>query len=63
MIIFGFVCIFTVHYYAKPPFLVKMARGEARIFVLEGAAQEASLGQKDFRNLKINDSLRAGCEI
>ncbi len=57
------MCIFSTYVYAKPPAIVKMAKGEARITVLEGKAQAMCTGQKEFKNLKINDSLKPGCEV
>lgn len=60
---FFFLCVFTTYAYAKPPVVVKMAKGEARITVLEGAAQALFPGQKDIRKLKVNDLLKAGCEV
>jgi hypothetical protein len=60
---FLFLCIFSTYCYAKTPFLVKMAKGEARITVLEGTAQAFFPGQRDIRRLKVNDLLKAGCDV
>lgn len=60
---FFFLSIFSAYGYAKPPVLVKMAKGEARITVLEGAAQAFFPGQKDIKRLKVNDLLKAGCDV
>jgi ferric-dicitrate binding protein FerR (iron transport regulator) len=57
------LCIFSGYVYAKPPITVKMARGEARITVLEGTAQADCQGQKGLVGLKIDDLLRPGCEV
>jgi hypothetical protein len=57
------LCIFATYVYAKPPAIVKIAKGDARITVLEGKAQTMCTGQKDFKNLKTNDSLQPGCEV
>lgn len=60
---FLFLFIFSNYCYAKTPVLVKMAKGEARITVLEGYAQAFFPGQKDSRKLKVNDLLKAGCDV
>lgn len=60
---FFFLCIFTTSGYAKPPVLVKVSKGEAKITVLEGYAQAICPGQRDARKLKANDMLKAGCEV
>jgi hypothetical protein len=63
MLSFLFLCIFSTHVYAKPPIIVKMAKGEAKVTALEGIAQAVYPGQKDVKKLKINDLLRTDCEV
>ncbi|NLX52406.1 MAG: FecR domain-containing protein [Deltaproteobacteria bacterium] len=48
---------------AKPPVAVKMTRGEAKVTLLKGKAHVVCAGQKEARFLKVNDLIRAGCEI
>ncbi|MEN6330897.1 MAG: FecR family protein [Smithella sp.] len=60
---FLFLCILSSYAYAKPPVVVKIAKGEARVTVLEGTAQAVCSGQKDAGKLKINDLLKPGCEV
>jgi hypothetical protein len=57
------MCIFSAYVYAKPPVIVKMAKGEASISILEGKAKAMCSGQKDFKSLKVSDSLQSGCEV
>jgi hypothetical protein len=64
-IILGFLllCVFSTYVYAKPPVIVKIAKGEARVTVLEGAALAVYPGQKDAIKLKVRDLLKPGCEV
>jgi hypothetical protein len=55
--------IFSTYVYAKPPVVVQLAKGEAKVAVLEGAALAVCPGQKDAGKLKINDLLKPGCEV
>ena len=57
------LCMFTAYVYAKSPVTVKMLKGEAKVTVLEGTAKAFCPGQKNLRNLKIEDVLKSGCEI
>lgn len=57
------LCIFSTYVYAKPPVIVKMAKGEARVSVLEGTANAVCPGQKDAVKLKVRDLLKPGCEV
>ena len=57
------LCIFPTYLYARPPVEVKMAKGEAKVTMLEGKSQAVCPGQKGVRTLKINDLLKAGCEV
>jgi hypothetical protein len=63
-IIFSFLvlCIFSAHVYAKPPVILKMTKGEARVTLVEGTAHAFCPAQKGFRSLRINDLLKPGCE-
>lgn len=63
MLGFLIICIYSSYVYAKPQVVVKMAKGEAKVTALEGAAQAVCPGQKDARKLKINDVLKPGCEV
>ncbi len=63
MLSFLAICIFSIYAYAKPPVIVKMAKGEAKVTALEGAAQAVCPGQRGAKKLKINDFLRTGCEV
>lgn len=60
---FLILCGFSTYVFANPPVIVKMAKGEAKVTVLEGTAQAVCPGQRDARKLKINDSLKSGCDI
>ncbi|MGV8058688.1 MAG: FecR domain-containing protein [Smithellaceae bacterium] len=64
-IIFSFLvlCIFSTYVYAKPPVIVKMSKGEAKVTALEGAAQAVCPGQKGAVKLKVRDLLKSGCEV
>jgi hypothetical protein len=57
------ICIFSTYLYAKPPVVVKISKGEAKVTALEGSAQAVCPGQKGAKKLIINDSLKPGCEI
>jgi hypothetical protein len=57
------ICILSTYGYAKPPVVVKMAKGEAKVTALEGSAQAVCPGQKGAKKLKINDFLKPGCEV
>lgn len=63
MLSFLVLFVFSTCAYAQPPVAVKMAGGEAKVTVLEGAARAVCSGQKGVKKLKINDSLKAGCEV
>ncbi|PKN70232.1 MAG: hypothetical protein CVU54_06400 [Deltaproteobacteria bacterium HGW-Deltaproteobacteria-12] len=65
LIMFSFVaiCIFSTSVYAKPPIIVKMAKGEAKVTALQGSAQAVCPGQKGTKKLIINNLLKAGCEV
>lgn len=60
---FLILCGFSTYVFANPPVVVKMAKGEAKVTALEGTAQAVCPGQRDARKLKINDSLKPGCDI
>lgn len=60
---FLLLCIFSTYVYAKPPVIVKMAKGEAKVTMLEGTVQAVCPGQRDARKLKVRDFLRPGCEV
>jgi hypothetical protein len=57
------LCMFAAYAYAKPLVTVKMLKGEAKITALEGTAEAFCLGQKKAIHLKIEDILKAGCEV
>lgn len=57
------LCIFSTYVNAQPQVTVKMAKGDAKVTALEGIAQAACDGQKSVKKLKINDWLKAGCEV
>ncbi len=63
MLSFLVICFFSTYVYAKPPVVVKMTKGEAKVTALEGAAQSVCPGQKGVKKLKINDLLKPGCEV
>lgn len=48
---------------AKPPVPVKMMKGAAQVTVLKGKADIICAGQKGTRSLRVNDLVRAGCEV
>ena len=48
---------------AKPPVPVKMMKGEAQVTALKGKADVICAGQKGTHSLKVNDLVRAGCEV
>lgn len=60
---FLIICIFSTCAYAKQPIVVKMAKGEAKVTVLEGTASAICPGQKAAVKLKANSLLKPGCEI
>jgi hypothetical protein len=55
--------IFCYYVFAKAPVTLKTAAGGAKVTELEGTAKALCEGQKDFRNLKVSDTLKAGCEV
>ena len=57
------LCIFSTYANAKPPVLVKIAKGEAKVTMLEGTANAVCPGQKGVKKLIINDLLKSGCEV
>ena len=57
------LCMFAAYAYAKPPFTVKMHKGEAKVTTLEGTAQAFCPGHKKTRYLKIEAFLKSGCEV
>jgi len=64
--ILAFLVLFvfsTAAYAAKPPVLVKMAKGDAKVSVLEGTAHSTLPGQKGVKKLKVGDLLKAGYEV
>ncbi len=63
MLSFLVMLIISTYVYAKPPVTVKIAKGEAKVTALEGAAQAVCPGQKGSKKLKINDLLQPGCEV
>ncbi|MBP7764692.1 MAG: FecR family protein [Deltaproteobacteria bacterium] len=58
-----FLMVFFAVAQAKPPVSVKMTRGEAKVTLLKGKASAVCDGRKETFALKINDLVRAGCEI
>lgn len=57
------LCMFAVNAYAKPPVIVKMLKGEAKVTAIEGTAQAVCLSQKSAGYLKIDSVLQGGCEV
>ena len=64
-IILCILLLFSFCYYvfAKAPVTLKTATGYAKVTELEGTAKALCEGQKDFRNLKVSDTLKTGCEV
>jgi len=57
------LCMFATYAYSKPLITVKTLKGEAKVTVLEGMAQAFCPAQKKIIYLKIEDILKAGCEV
>lgn len=49
--------------FAKAPVTLKTSAGGAKVTELEGTTKALCEGQKDFRNLKVSDTLKTGCEV
>ena len=64
-IILCILLLFSFCYYvfAKAPVTLKTAAGDAKVTELEGTAKALCEGQKDFRNLKVSDTLKTACEV
>lgn len=60
-IVLLFICFAPVQ--AKSPVPVKMTKGEAQVTALKGKADIICTGQKEIHSLKVNDLVRAGCEV
>jgi hypothetical protein len=63
MLSFLVLCIFSTYAYAQPPVVLKMAKGEAKVTMLEGTVNTVCPGQKGVKKLRINDLLKPGCEV
>ena len=59
-IVLIWICFFSVH--ARQPLTVKMTKGDAQITVLSGNAEVLCPGEK-VHSLKVQDSIKAGCEV
>jgi hypothetical protein len=57
------LCMFAVYAYAKLPVIVKTFKGEVKVTALGGTAKAVCPGQKNAGYLKIEDVLKAGCEV
>jgi FecR protein len=61
LIVLLLVCFTSAQ--AKPPMTVKMTKGEAKVTLLSGNAEVLCPGDKEARNLKVYESIKAGCEV
>jgi ferric-dicitrate binding protein FerR (iron transport regulator) len=55
--------VFSTYTYAKLPVTLKIHKGEAKVTVLEGTAMVSCSDQKKVKHLKIDDSIKSGCEV
>ncbi|MGA2525143.1 MAG: hypothetical protein ABSF79_00800 [Smithellaceae bacterium] len=54
---------FCYYVFAKAPVTLKTSVGGAKVTELEDTTKALCEGQKDFRNLKVSDTLKTGCEV
>lgn len=57
------LCLVPASVPAAPPAAVKISYSEARVALLDGAAEISCPEDKLMRSLKVNDTVRAGCEV